>query len=183
MFDVKSRQTCDEIERAGGEPIMCRTGHSFIKDKMAQSGAMLGGEMSGHVFFKDRWYGFDDALYTAARLLEIMGAQPLTASALFDTLPDAACTPEIVVRLDRDGAQHAFIEAFTRKARLPGARMITIDGVRAEYDAGWALVRASNTTPALVLRFEADSAQMLQELQATFRAQLLKVDPRLELPF
>ena len=184
VFDVKSSKNLQaEIERAGGEPIMYKTGHSLIKDKMAQSGALLGGEMSGHVFFKDRWYGFDDALYTAARLLELLAAQERTASALFDTLPDAACTPEIIVRLDHDGDQHAFIEAFRREARLPGARMITIDGVRAEYETGWALVRASNTTPALVLRFEADNTQELQEIQAIFRAQLLKVGPRLELPF
>ena len=184
VFDVKSSKNLQAvIERAGGEPIMWKTGHSFIKDKMAESGALLGGEMSGHIFFKDRWYGFDDALYSAARLLEILAAQEVASSRLFDTLPDAACTPEITVRLDRDGDQHAFIEAFRRDASLPGAEIITIDGVRAEYAKGWALVRASNTTPALVIRFEADSGSALQEIQATFRSQLLKVDSGLELPF
>ena len=184
VFDVKSSKNLQAvIEQAGGEPIMWKTGHSFIKDKMAESGALLGGEMSGHIFFKDRWYGFDDALYSAARLLEILAAQEAATSRLFDTLPDAACTPEITVRLDRDGDQHAFIEAFRRDASLPGAEIITIDGVRAEYAKGWALVRASNTTPALVIRFEADSGSALQEIQATFRSQLLKVDSGLELPF
>lgn len=184
VFDVKcSNNLRTVIEQAGGEAVMWKTGHSLIKDKMAETGAVLGGEMSGHVFFKDRWYGFDDALYTAARLLDILSRQSLPASQLFDTLPDDPCTPEIVVRLGRDGAQHAFMEAFTQAVRLPGAQVLTVDGVRAEYATGWGLVRASNTTPALVIRFEARDEAALRDIQAAFRAQLLNVDSGLELPF
>ncbi len=184
VFDVKcSKNLRTVIEQAGGEAVMWKTGHSLIKDKMAETGAVLGGEMSGHVFFKDRWYGFDDALYSAARLLEILSRQSLPASRLFDALPDDVCTPEIVVRLGQDGAQHAFMEAFAQAVRLPGAQILTIDGVRAEFAAGWGLVRASNTTPALVLRFEARDEAALQDIQAAFRAQLLNVDSGLELPF
>lgn len=184
VFDVKcSKNLRTVIEQAGGEAVMWKTGHSLIKDKMAETGAALGGEMSGHVFFKDRWYGFDDALYSAARLLEILSRQSLPASQLFDALPDDVCTPEIVVRLDKDGTQHAFMEAFAQAVHLPGAQILTIDGVRAEFAAGWGLVRASNTTPALVIRFEARDAAALRDIQAAFRAQLLNVDSGLELPF
>ncbi len=184
VFDVKcSKNLRTVIEQAGGEAVMWKTGHSLIKDKMAETGAVLGGEMSGHVFFKDRWYGFDDALYSAARLLGILSRQSLPASQLFDALPDDVCTPEIVVRLGRDGDQHAFMEAFTQAVRLPGAQILTIDGVRAEFAAGWGLVRASNTTPALVIRFEAQDEAALQDIQGAFRTQLLDVDPGLELPF
>ena len=184
VFDVKcSKNLRSVIEQAGGEAVMWKTGHSLIKDKMAETDAVLGGEMSGHVFFKDRWYGFDDALYSAARLLEILSKQRLGASELFDTLPDDICTPEIVVRLGQDGDQHTFMEAFGQQVHLPGAQVLTIDGVRAEYATGWGLVRASNTTPALVLRFEARDEAALQDVQAAFRAQLLSVDAGLELPF
>lgn len=184
VFDVKcSKNLRSVIEQAGGEAVMWKTGHSLIKDKMAETAAVLGGEMSGHVFFKDRWYGFDDALYSAARLLEIVSREGLAASQLFDTLPDDICTPEIVVRLGQDGDQHTFMEAFSQQVRLPGAQVLTIDGVRAEYATGWGLVRASNTTPALVLRFEARDEAALQDVQAAFRAQLLSVDAGLELPF
>ena len=184
VFDVKcSKNLRSVIEQAGGEAIMWKTGHSLIKDKMAETAAVLGGEMSGHVFFRDRWYGFDDALYSAARLLEILSRERLAASQWFDALPDDLCTPEIVVRLGQDGDQHAFMEKFSQQVRLPGAQILTIDGVRAEYTAGWGLVRASNTTPALVLRFEARDEAALQDIQAAFRAQLLEVDAGLELPF
>lgn len=184
VFDVKcSKNLRAVIRQAGGEAIMWKTGHSLIKDKMAETGAVLGGEMSGHVFFKDRWYGFDDALYSAARLLEILSRERLAASQVFDTLPDDICTPEIVVRLGRDGDQHAFMEAFSQAVHLPEAQVLTIDGVRAEYATGWGLVRASNTTPALVLRFEARDEAALQDIQAAFRTQLLGVDAGLELPF
>ncbi|MXY15196.1 MAG: phosphomannomutase/phosphoglucomutase [Proteobacteria bacterium] len=184
VFDVKcSKNLRSVIEQAGGEAVMWKTGHSLIKDKMAETDAVLGGEMSGHVFFKDRWYGFDDALYSAARLLEILSKERLAASQLFDTLPDDICTPEIVVRLGQDGDQHTFMEAFGQQVHLPGAQVLTIDGVRAEYATGWGLVRASNTTPALVLRFEARDEAALQDVQAAFRAQLLRVDAGLELPF
>ena len=184
IFDVKSSKNLRTvIEQAGGEPIMCKTGHSLIKNKMAQTGALLAGEMSGHIFFKERWYGFDDALYSAARLLEIIARQEASSSELFSSLPDDLSTPEINIRLAQDGAQHAFMKTFSSQVRLPGAQISSLDGVRAEYARGWGLVRASNTTPSLVIRFEAETAHVMKDIQAAFREQLLKVDSGLDLPF
>ena len=184
IFDVKSSKNLrDVIEQAGGKAVMWKTGHSLIKNKMAETGALLAGELSGHVFFGDRWYGFDDALYTASRLLEIIAGQPLSSSELFASLPDDLCTPEIYVHLEQDGAQHAFMQAFCRQVRLPGAQISTLDGVRAEYPQGWGLVRASNTTPSLVIRFEARTTGAMETIQAAFREQLLKTDSGLDLPF
>ena len=184
IFDVKSSKNLRTvIEQAGGEPIMWKTGHSLIKNKMAQTGALLAGEMSGHIFFKERWYGFDDALYSAARLLEIIARQEASSSELFSSLPDDLSTPEINIRLAQDGAQHAFMKTFSSQVRLPGAQISSLDGVRAEYARGWGLVRASNTTPSLVIRFEAETAHVMKDIQAAFREQLLKVDPGLDLPF
>lgn len=184
IFDVKSSKNLRTvIKQAGGEPIMWKTGHSFIKNKMEETGALLAGEMSGHVFFKERWYGFDDALYSAARLLELIAQQEASSSELFASLPDDVCTPEINVRLERDGAQHAFMKAFSSQVQLPGAQIMTLDGVRAEYADGWGLVRASNTTPSLVIRFEAENEPAMEGIKAAFREQLLKVDSGLELPF
>ena len=184
IFDVKSSKNLRTvIEQAGGEPIMWKTGHSLIKNKMAQTGALLAGEMSGHIFFKERWYGFDDALYSAARLLEIIARQEASSSELFSSLPDDLSTPEINIRLAQDGAQHAFMKTFSSQVRLPGAQISSLDGVRAEYARGWGLVRASNTTPSLVIRFEAETAHVMKDIQAAFREQLLKVDSGLDLPF
>ncbi len=184
IFDVKSsRNLRTVIEQAGGEPIMWKTGHSFIKNKMAETGALLAGEMSGHIFFKERWYGFDDALYSAARLLEIIAKQNSSSSELFAALPNAVCTPEINVYLKQDGAQHSFMQKFSRQVQLPGAEITTIDGIRADYTHGWGLVRASNTTPALVIRFEAENTAVIEEIKASFREQMLQVDADLELPF
>lgn len=184
IFDVKSSRNLGAvIEQAGGEPIMWKTGHSFIKNKMAETGALLAGEMSGHIFFKERWYGFDDALYSAARLLEIITNQDLSTSELFATLPDAVSTPEIIVHLDKDGAQHAFVQKFANQAKLPNAQITTIDGIRADYEHGWGLVRASNTTPAIVIRFEAENDSVMEEIKSAFRKEMSKVDADLTLPF
>ncbi len=184
IFDVKSsRNLRIVIEQAGGEPIMWKTGHSFIKNKMAETGALLAGEMSGHIFFKERWYGFDDALYSAARLLEIIAKQNSSSSKLFAALPNAVSTPEINVHLKQDGAQHSFMQKFSKQAQFPGAVITTIDGIRADYTHGWGLVRASNTTPALVIRFEAENAAIIEEIKASFREQMQQVDADLELPF
>ena len=184
IFDVKSsRNLGTVIEQAGGEPIMWKTGHSFIKNKMAETGALLAGEMSGHIFFKERWYGFDDALYSAARLLEIITNQDLSTSELFATLPDAVSTPEIIVHLDKDGAQHAFVQKFANQAKLPNAQITAIDGIRADYEHGWGLVRASNTTPAIVIRFEAENNSVMEEIKSAFRKEMSKVDANLTLPF
>lgn len=184
IFDVKSSRNLRKvIEQAGGEAIMWKTGHSFIKNKMAETGALLAGEMSGHVFFKERWYGFDDALYSAARLLEIISKQKLSSSELFAKLPNAVSTPEINIHFQQDGAQHAFMQEFAKQVQLPGAEITTIDGIRADYAQGWGLVRASNTTPSLVIRFEAESNDVIKNIQASFRKQMLKVDKTLELSF
>ncbi len=184
IFDVKSsRNLATVIEEAGGEAIMWKTGHSFIKNKMAETGAELAGEMSGHIFFKDRWYGFDDALYSAARLLEILASQELPSSELFASLPNSISTPELNVHFKEDGAQHAFMQKFANVVDLPDAKITTIDGIRADYKNGWGLVRASNTTPSLVIRFEADSESVIEDIKKDFRKQMSKVDSDLKLPF
>ena len=184
IFDVKSSRNLGAvIEEAGGEAIMWKTGHSFIKNKMAETGAELAGEMSGHIFFKERWYGFDDALYSAARLLEIFSKQDLSSSDLFATLPNSLSTPEINVHFDEDGAQHTFMKKFADVVNLPNANITTIDGIRADYKNGWGLVRASNTTPSLVIRFEADDESIIEEIKKDFREQMINTDPDIQLPF
>ena len=184
IFDVKSsRNLATVIEEAGGEAIMWKTGHSFIKNKMAETGAELAGEMSGHIFFKERWYGFDDALYSAARLLEIIANQSLSSSELFAALPNSISTPEINIHFKEDGAQHEFMQKFASVVDLPDAKITTIDGIRADYKNGWGLVRASNTTPSLVIRFEADDESVIENIKNDFRQQMSKTDSDLQLPF
>jgi len=183
IFDVKcTGRLPGHILRHGGSPLMWKTGHSLIKAKMRETGAELAGEMSGHFFFKERWYGFDDGIYAAARLLEILSVQPDTPSATLAALPDGLSTPEIKVDAP-DGDPHSFVERFRTAARFEGARLSTIDGLRVDFPDGWGLVRASNTTPVLVMRFDADSADALQRIQAAFRQQLLALKPDLVLPF
>ncbi len=184
VYDVKcSKVLPAAISAAGGKPDMWKTGHSFIKARMKETGAQLGGEMSGHMFFKERWYGFDDALYAAARLLEILSATDRKASEIFGEIPNSINTPELNVKLERDGAQHDFIEAFSKEAKFEGAELTTIDGVRADFADGWGLVRASNTTPSLVIRFEADNESALKRIQDEFRATMQRTDSSIEAPF
>lgn len=184
IFDVKSsRNLASCIEQAGGKATMWKTGHSFIKNKMKETGALLAGEMSGHIFFKERWFGFDDGLYSAARMLEILSADDRTVSEIFNELPNDVSTPEITIKLDRDGAQHEFIKKFIQQSNFSNANLSTIDGVRADFDYGWGLVRASNTTPSLVIRFEAESEEKLEQLKQDFRAQIHAVDSSIKLPF
>jgi len=170
------------IWEKGGEPIMWKTGHSLIKAKLKQSGALLAGEMSGHIFFNDRWYGFDDGLYSGARLLELLSAAGQKSDEVFGALPDAVNTPEINVQM-REGETHKFMEDLMMKADFGEANVSMIDGIRADYSDGWGLVRASNTTPVLVLRFEAKDARTLGRIQQQFKAQMLAVKPDLKLPF
>ena len=172
---------CDT--QAGGKATMWKTGHSFIKNKMKESGALLAGEMSGHIFFKERWYGFDDGLYSAARMLEILAADNRAVSEIFNELPNDVSTPEITVHLDTDGAQHEFINKFVQQSNFTDATLSTIDGVRADFEYGWGLVRASNTTPSLVIRFEAETEEKLNQLKADFKTQIHTVDPSINLPF
>jgi len=183
IFDVKSTRNLDSwIRERGGKPTMWKTGHSFIKKKLKETGAVLAGEMSGHTFFKERWYGFDDGIYAAARLLEILAAQPRNPSETLNALPEGVSTPEIKVDAP-DGDPHTFVERFRERARFEGARLSTIDGLRVDYPDGWGLVRASNTTPILVMRFDADNTNALTRIQKDFRTQLLALKSDLKLPF
>jgi phosphomannomutase/phosphoglucomutase len=183
IYDVKcSRLLGDDIRRAGGRPLMWKTGHSLVKAKLKETGAPLAGEMSGHIFFKERWYGFDDGLYAGARLLEIV-SRAADASALLNALPDSAATPELHLHC-AEGENHTLIERLQREVTFPLAReVITIDGVRAEYADGFGLARASNTTPVVVLRFEADNAHALARIQQEFKHALLGLKPDAALPF
>lgn len=183
IFDVKcSKHLASEIVKHGGRPIMWKTGHSLIKAKIKETGAQLAGEMSGHIFFTERWFGFDDALYSAARLLEILSADPRSSSEIFAELPDSVNTPEINVTL-AEGENFRFIDNLLSKANFADAKLTTIDGLRVDFSNGWGLVRASNTTPSLVLRFEADNQQALEKIQAQFKKLILSVKPELSLPF
>ncbi len=184
VFDVKcSNHLAPAIRAAGGEPDMWKTGHSFMKSRLRDTGALLAGEMSGHIFFKERWYGFDDALYTGARLLEILARGDASAGEIFDTVPDSVNTPELNVHFTHEGENFRFVEQFLASAAFPDAEVSTIDGLRADYADGWGLVRASNTTPSLVIRFEADDEAALARIQSEFRAQMQQVRSDLELPF
>jgi phosphomannomutase / phosphoglucomutase len=185
IYDVKcTGHLKAQILDAGGSPLMWRTGHSLIKAKMRETGAELAGEMSGHFFFKERWYGFDDGIYAAARLLEILAGdlQGRTPEEIFATLPKNISTPELKIEL-AEGEHYRFMDKFRQQASFGDATLITIDGVRADWSDGWGLVRASNTTPVLVLRFEADNPVALKRIQQVFSKQLLAVDPTLKLPF
>jgi phosphomannomutase/phosphoglucomutase len=184
IYDVKSSRLLGEvIKRHGGRPLMWKTGHSFLKAKLAERGALLAGEMSGHFFFKERWYGFDDGLYAAARLLEILCKDDRRSSEVFASLPDAVNTPELNIHFGRDGAQHDFMRRLKENTVFEGGEITEIDGLRVDYPHGWGLVRASNTTPSLVIRFEADDDRSLKHIQDVFRQRLLRIDPELELPF
>jgi phosphomannomutase/phosphoglucomutase len=184
VYDVKcTSHLAPAIRAAGGVPDMWKTGHSFIKSRLRETGALLGGEMSGHIFFKERWYGFDDALYAGARLLEILSACEQSAAEVFDAIPDSVNTPELNVNFSAEGDNFRFIERFVQHAEFPGAQLSTIDGVRADYTDGWGLVRASNTTPSLVIRFEAIDDAALSRIQSEFRKAMLSIDPGIDLPF
>jgi len=183
IFDVKStRKLFDWITQHGGRPVLWKTGHSFIKSKMKESGALLAGEMSGHIFFKERWYGFDDGLYAGARLLEYLSRQP-DANRVLHELPNSINTPELQIRL-KEGENYALIARLQKDAKFTDVQnLITIDGLRVEYADGFGLMRSSNTTPVVVLRFEADNEEALARIQHDFRRVLLNAEPGLQLPF
>lgn len=189
IYDVKStRHLAPWIAARGGEPVIWKTGHSLVKAKIKEMGAALAGEMSGHVFFNDsrdgqkRWYGFDDGLYAGARLLEIL-SQSVDASSILNTLPDSVSTHEQHIQM-QEGEPHILIAALQKSAVFAGAdRVITIDGLRVEYPDGFGLMRPSNTTPVIVLRFEADSLEALQRIQAQFKKIILAAAPTAKLPF
>ncbi len=183
IYDVKcTRMLPREIEAAGGKAIMWKTGHSFIKKKIRETGAMLAGEMSGHIFFKDRWYGFDDGLYAAARLLELLSADPRSTTDVFASLPNTVNTPELQIKF-AEGEHFKTIDKLVKAADFPDAKVTTIDGVRADFADGFGLIRASNTTPVLVLRFEGDNEAALKRIQERFGELIRKVAPNVSLPF
>ncbi|HEY5683325.1 MAG TPA: phosphomannomutase/phosphoglucomutase [Sulfuricaulis sp.] len=183
IYDVKCSRTLDtEIRKAGGKPTMWKTGHSFIKAKLRETGALLAGEMSGHIFFKERWYGFDDGLYTGARLLELLSRDPRPTQEIFASLPNTLNTPELNLKLS-EGEHFALIQELVERAHFPDAKLTTIDGLRADFSDGFGLVRASNTTPVLVFRFEADNQAALDRIQQSFRELVLAARPGLLLPF
>jgi phosphomannomutase/phosphoglucomutase len=170
VFDVKcSSLLSKDISNQGGKPILSRTGHSFIKAKIKEESALLGGEMSGHIFFKERWYGFDDALYAGARLLEILSSRNESCSEIFSALPDSFNTPEINIHFDKQGDQFDAMEKLKKTANFNGGVLTTIDGIRLDYEDCWGLVRPSNTTPCLVLRFEAETEASLKRIREEFR--------------
>ena len=183
IYDVKStRLLAPWIERHGGRPLIWKTGHSLIKAKLKETGAPLAGEMSGHTFFKERWYGFDDALYGGARLLEVLSKEP-DANRTLKNLPNLPSTPELHWAL-AEGEPHALVARLQAARPFPGAeRVITIDGVRVEYADGFGLARASNTTPVIVLRFEADTNAALERIKGEFRAALQPLKPDAPLPY
>ncbi len=183
IYDVKcTRLLAGWIRQHGGEPLMWNTGHALVKAKLKETGAPLAGEMSGHTFFKERWYGFDDGLYTGARLLEIL-ARATDANPVLKNLPNAPSTPELNIKM-AEGEPFALIDKLKAAGQFPGAeQIITIDGVRVEYADGFGLARPSNTTPVVVLRFEADNAAALERIQAGFRQALSAVWPGIQLPF
>ena len=183
IYDVKcTRNLAPWIEENGGQPIMSRTGHSFIKARMKETGAALGGEMSGHIFFRERWYGFDDGMYAGARLLEIL-SQVDDPNELLNNLPDAVSTPELNIKM-KEGEHHALIATLQRDAKFTNPdKVIDIDGLRVEYADGFGLARASNTTPVIVLRFEADNDEALERIKADFRRVISAAAPELELGF
>jgi phosphomannomutase/phosphoglucomutase len=183
IYDVKcTRNLAAWIRERGGEPVMWNTGHALVKAKLKETGAPLAGEMSGHVFFKERWYGFDDGLYAGARLLEILSARP-DANAALKALPDAVSTPELNLKMN-EGEPFELVKRLREQARFEGAReVITIDGVRVEYEDGFGLARPSNTTPVVVLRFEADSDEAIARIQGEFRKAIEAVWPGVTLPF
>ncbi|MBL4712717.1 MAG: phosphomannomutase/phosphoglucomutase [Gammaproteobacteria bacterium] len=183
IYDIKSTSNLDGyIKNLGGKSLMWKSGHSFIKAKMKETDAELAGEMSGHIFFKERWFGFDDGLYSAARMLEIISQHDTTSSTIFNALPDSINTPELQIHF-AEGEHYTFMQKFIAATTFDDAKTTTIDGIRVNYPNGWGLIRPSHTTPCLVLRFEANDENTLLEIQNIFRKKILAIDSSLHLPF
>lgn len=183
LYDIKcSALLAKVVEAAGGQAMMWKTGHSYMKAKMRETGAALGGEVSGHMFFKERWYGFDDGLYTAARMLEILAKAPSNAATLFAQLPNGYNTPEIEIEM-AEGEPYVFMDKIRQTAEFENATVFDLDGLRVDFKDGWGLIRASNTTPVVVLRFEGETPEALQRIQQQFKTLIQRVDPKLIIPF
>jgi phosphomannomutase / phosphoglucomutase len=182
-YDVKcTRHLAEQIIKHHGTPIMTRTGHSLVKAKMREVNALLAGEFSGHIFFKERWYGFDDGIYAGVRLLELLSQTRRKCSALFAALPDSFNTPELKVAIS-DNEKYAFIENLKMHAKFDGGKVTTIDGIRVDFNDGFGLIRASNTTPFLILRFEGDTKEAENRIKSIFKEQVLAFAPGIMLPF
>lgn len=183
VFDVKcSRNLTQLITRHGGRPVLWKTGHAFMKEKMAETGALLGGEFSGHMFFGERWYGFDDGMYAAGRLAEILSTQ---GDSLDDTIagfPEAISTPEILIPVPEE-KKFGIVQRIIEAADFAEGKVNTMDGIRVDYTNGWGLLRASNTSPALTARFEADSEEVLETIKDEFRTRIRQADPDIEITF
>ena len=183
VFDVKcSRNLTKLITRHGGRPVLWKTGHAFMKEKMAETAALLGGEFSGHMFFGERWYGFDDGMYAAGRLAEILSTHGDSLDLVLEAFPESFNTPEIIIPIP-DNEKFQLMAKIADTAEFSSGKVSTMDGIRVDFNEGWGLVRASNTGPALTARFEADSADSLEAIQAAFRAQIARVAPDLQLNF
>jgi len=184
VFDVKcTHHLAGQILKNGGRPVMWRSGHSPIKAKLLETGGLLAGEWSGHIMFRERWYGFDDAIYAGARLLEVLALDPRPSAEVFAALPDAVSTPELVLPLAEGGVGPIMEAVMQYAGRLEGVGVQTIDGLRADSEHGWGLVRASNTQPALVFRFEGDDESALNQIKDLFRRLMGRAAPDLVLPF
>ena len=183
VFDVKcSSELAGKISSSGGKPVMHRSGHSFMKQKMQETGAPIGGEYAAHIFFKDRWFGFDDGIYTAARIVEILSAQDKSSSEVFAGFNSTLSTPEIKLEVDEE-SKFGLIDRLLELAEFPEGKLITLDGLRVEFEDGWGLVRASNTSPSLLLRFEASNEKKLNEIKKAFKALIHRADNRISLDF
>ena len=183
VFDVKcSRNLTQLISRFGGRPVLWKTGHAFMKEKMQETGALLGGEFSGHMFFGERWYGFDDGMYAAGRLAEILSTHSDTLDDTLAKFPSNVNTPEIIIPVP-ENRKFELIRQIIAEADFSTGKVNTLDGIRVDFTDGWGLLRASNTSAAFTARFEADSKEALETIQAEFRAQVALIDPDLELTF
>ncbi|MCB1647407.1 MAG: phosphomannomutase/phosphoglucomutase, partial [Pseudomonadales bacterium] len=180
VYDVKcTRHLNSVISGFGGRPIICRSGHSYLKAKMVETGAILGGELSGHFCFGERWFGFDDGIYSAARLLEIVGSQTAGLNELMAEFPASVTTPEIQLFVT-EAEKFSIVDTLINNGDFADGTLTTVDGIRVDYSDGWGLVRASNTNPCLTLRFEADNNEALERVKKTFRDQLLAINANLD---
>jgi len=183
VYDVKSSQHLHTlIKGLGGKPLMCKSGHSYVKKAMSKSGALVGGEYSAHIFFRHRWFGFDDGIYAAVRFLELMDKNNISADKILSTLPESRSTPEIFIAVPED-EKFNLIKILAQNFCIAGAEINELDGLRVSFDFGWGIIRASNTTPNLMLRFEADNLQNLQAITALFMQEITRILPQLSISF
>jgi phosphomannomutase/phosphoglucomutase len=184
IYDIKSSRRLNQvISKFGGRPTMWKTGHSLMKEKMTELQATLGGELSGHIYFRDRWYGFDDSLYVSARLLELLSHQMNSVSQVFAEFPDDVSTAEITINTDNESKLAIMQKLASEPSLQQGARVSTIDGIRSDFQDGWGLVRASNTSPKLTLRFAGNDSAALQRIQLLYKSALQRHAPELKIPF